>query len=112
MSNLRAVAVARANGRCESCEVPLDINNFALHHRKLKSRGGKDEISNVIAVHHYCHNMGTNSIHMNPTEATRRGLMVNSWDNPEEIPIILDSGRTVLLTLDGDYQVTEDGNEW
>ena len=33
--------LARAKGYCEACGLPGD--DFALHHRKLKSRGGKDE---------------------------------------------------------------------
>ena len=57
--------LARANGYCERCGKPS--SDLALHHRKLKSRGGKDEVSNLVGVCHPCHNLGTDSIHLNPT---------------------------------------------
>ena len=39
----------RANGYCEVCG--LVLTDYALHHRKLKSRGGKDRIeSRKLAI--------------------------------------------------------------
>jgi 5-methylcytosine-specific restriction endonuclease McrA len=56
----------RSKGYCEMCGISMDKQDFAIHHRKLKSRGGKDTMSNLIAVHHGCHNLRTDSIHLNP----------------------------------------------
>lgn len=100
----------RCEGYCERCGIRLG-DEWAMHHRKLKSRGGKDEITNVVALHHHCHNIGTDSVHLNPAEATRRGLMVNSWDDPAQIPVTLDTGFKVILTPDGHYQTVEANNE-
>jgi hypothetical protein len=74
---------------------------MALHHRKLKSRGGKDTPANLIRVHHECHNLSTDSIHLNPARAASRGLVVPSWSKPNEFPMEYPDGTTVLLHDDG-----------
>ena len=107
--NLRETIYTRCSGYCERCGLPLQLD-FALHHRKLKSRGGKNTIQNLVALHHHCHNLGTGSVHLDPDEATRRGLMVPSWDDPALVPITLEDGTKVLLTEDGYYNnIDEDG---
>jgi hypothetical protein len=75
-----------------------------MHHRKLKSRGGKDEITNVLALHHHCHNLGTHSVHLAPTPATVQGYLVASWDDPSKIAVTLGDGQEALLTEDGRYE--------
>lgn len=105
--NLRSRAWLRANGFCEKCGITL-AESWALHHRKLKSRGGKDEIANVVALHHHCHNLGTNSVHLNVDAATREGFIVPSWANPSECPLLLADNTLVLLTDDGCYEVLEE----
>jgi len=97
--------LARAKGYCEACGLPGD--DFALHHRKLKSRGGKDEVANLIAVHHKCHNLGTKSIHLNPTLATVKGWMVPSWAEPAEYPLHLHDAEVVVLDNKGNYNKLE-----
>jgi len=74
---------------------------MALHHRKLKSRGGKDSVANLIYVHHSCHNLATNSIHLKPKIATEKGYMVSSWQDPAQAPMITPDGSTVLLNENG-----------
>ena len=111
IKQIRVKAFERCSGYCEYCGIPLDPNGWALHHRKLKSRGGKDEISNVTALHHYCHNLGTGSVHLDVKEATRRGFIVNSWADPLQVALELDDGSQVLLTAEGWYEPLEgDGN--
>jgi len=56
-----AIVEERAGGYCEVCGLPAQPS-MALHHRKLRSRGGKDTASNLIRVHHGCHNLKTSSI--------------------------------------------------
>ena len=82
---------------------------MALHHRKLKSRGGKDSVANLIWVHHGCHNMATESIHANPAYATDKGWMVASWDEPEKAPMVLPDGRIVLLQENGKITDLKEG---
>jgi len=91
---------ARANGYCEVCGKPEQAS-MALHHRKLKSRGGQDTVSNLIRICHKCHNRGTKSIHMNPMDAESKGWMVGSWQEPEVAPFKKPDGAFVLLNNDG-----------
>jgi hypothetical protein len=108
---LRETLWLRCNGYCERCGLRLD-NSWAMHHRKLKSRGGKDEITNVLALHHHCHNLGTHSVHLAPDLATKQGYLVASWDDSKEVVVTLGDGSKVLLTDDGTYKHLEDGNGW
>lgn len=102
------LVIQRAGGYCEKCGRPAS-ESMALHHRKLKSRGGKDSVSNLIWVHHECHNLGTDSIHLKPAYAADKGWMVGSWDEPETAPMHLPDGRIVLLQNDGKITNLEEG---
>jgi hypothetical protein len=102
------LVIQRAGGYCESCGRPAS-ESMALHHRKLKSRGGKDAVSNLMWVHHECHNLGTNSIHLKPAYATFKGWMVSSWADPEAAPMHLPDGRIVLLQNDGKITELKEG---
>lgn len=101
--NLRTQLWLRCDGYCEKCGLPLEPS-WAMHHRKLKSRGGKDEITNVLALHHHCHNLGTRSVHLAPADATEHGYLVASWDQPNQIAVTLGDGQEALLTEDGQYE--------
>jgi len=94
------LVIARAAGYCERCGGPA-LESMALHHRKLKSRGGKDTPSNLIWIHHSCHNLATDSIHLAPKEATAKGFMVSSWQDPAQTPMLTPEGLMVLLADDG-----------
>ena len=95
----------RSRGYCERCGVPS--HDLALHHRKLKSRGGKDEVSNLVAICHKCHNLGTESIHLNPKKATLKGWMVPTYADTEYYPLHLADGSVVRLDNEGNYQEIE-----
>ena len=102
------IVLARAGNYCEACGQSGD--QFALHHRRLKSQGGKDEVCNLIAVHHRCHNLGTYSIHMRPADAVEKGQIVPSWANPSEFPLTLSDGSKVLLDNEGSYIYLKEGS--
>lgn len=87
----------RCEGYCESCGMPLRLEQFARHHRLLRSHGGKDELANLVALHHYCHNVSPGSVHQEPTAAYRVGLLVRSAQDPAEIPLRLPDGSWALL---------------
>lgn len=93
----------RAGGFCEVCGGYAE-DTMALHHRKLRSRGGKDCASNLIWIHHGCHNLNTDSIHNNPADSTERGWMVASWNDPEKTPFVTPQGYSVYLKVDGTKQ--------
>lgn len=102
------IVEARAGDHCEVCGNPA-LPSMALHHRKLKSRGGKDSPSNLIRIHHGCHNLRSDSIHLNPERASQKGWMVGSWQNPDEVPFTRPDGSIVLLHDNGDVSVLMEG---
>ena len=99
--NIVDIVLERASGYCECCGFPC--GEPALHHRKLKSQGGKDEPCNLIAVHHKCHNLGTDSIHLNPAKSVKMGWIVPSWADPSEFPLHMADGSVVRLDNEGNY---------
>lgn len=48
-----------------------------VHHVRLRSRGGSDDPSNLLALCHACHRF----IHDNPAWATAQGFMRHSWED-------------------------------
>lgn len=99
---LRDLILARCQHYCEKCGFGL-TEDFALHHRKLRSRGGKDTVDNLVALHHKCHNLGTDSVHLNIKKATELGLIVPRHAEPNEFPLTLANGSIVTLTTEGTY---------
>jgi hypothetical protein len=111
LTRIREQMWKRCGGYCERCGIPL-TDNWAMHHRKLRSRGGKNDLSNLVAVHHECHNLGTNSIHLNPAQATEDGFMVASWEHPADIPILYAGRDRVLLSDDGSVRHFGEKASW
>lgn len=103
---LREKVLERCSGYCELCGNSL-YEDFALHHRKLRSRGGKDSIENLIALHHECHNFGTHSVHLNIKKSTDSGHLVPRHAEPNEYPLTLPDGSIVTLNPNGSYDYIE-----
>ena len=87
----------RSGGLCEGCGVREASEK---HHRKFKSRGGKNELVNALHLcgwgnHTGCHG----EAHTDP-ERTVDGWSVNSWDDPRSKPVLY-RGRWVFLLPDG-----------
>lgn len=90
-SELRTQVRVRACGTCDWCDLVLgDV--FDAHHRKLRSRGGQDTLENLVALHHQCHMYA----HEHVGEATSRGFMVHSWEDPADVPILAGDGNIYL----------------
>jgi len=104
---LRALVFERSEGYCEFCCGSLP-DSWAIHHRQLRSQGGKDVPENLVAVHHECHNLATGSIHLNPSMAKDRGYIVPSWDDPEQVPICPQDGIKVRLFNNGTKQIEQE----
>jgi len=73
----------------------------------LKSRGGKDLVENLLALHHECHNLGTDSVHLNVTLSELRGLIVPGHADPETYPLVLFNESVVTLNPEGQYVYIE-----
>lgn len=79
--------------------------NGSRHHRKFKSRGGGDEVSNGVLL---C-GSGTTGCHgwahRYPREARAAGFAVNSWEDPALVPVLLYMAgkRPVYLDDDGGW---------
>lgn len=87
--------IERAGGTCEAyltrrakCKrVPQH-----LHHRKMRSQGGENTPSNLLAVCHECHRW----VHDKPAKAYELGLLVKSSKTPCDVPV-LRRGNWALL---------------
>lgn len=102
----RALLYERSGGRCEWCGEGMHEEWFDAHHRRLRSRGGTWALSNLLAVHPVCHTNQPGSIHMQPKEASRRGAMLSSWQDPA-LAIVWIGGAMYQLTDDGQRQPAE-----
>jgi hypothetical protein len=110
--DLREKVLERCQGLCEKCGRSLP-ESWALHHRKLRSQGGKDVVQNFLALHHACHNMGTDAVHMNPANSIKNGFIVPSWADPDTTLVTLADGSSVILSSEGTYKYLEGSkNGW
>lgn len=100
----------RQGGFCWWCGHRLPMM-FAVHHRKLRKHGGGDDPSNLVCLHHACHNGVTGSVHLQPGHAYERGFLVHSWDDPTLVPVTA-NGLQVLLHADGTITREEDAHVW
>lgn len=73
--SIREATFARDQWLCQWClghGGALD-----LHHKLRRSQGGKDEVTNLVAVHRICHRQ----IHEHPEIARHRGFLVGNGTN-------------------------------
>lgn len=70
---------------CEACGYWLAREQLHIHHRKLKSQGGTDDPTNLIAVHFRCHE----SIHLSPERSYELGHLVRSYEDPTDVSVVL-----------------------
>ena len=80
---LRAAVLGRAGGVCDICGIPLPVDDWECHHRRLRSQGGKDEPVNLLALHHSCHQRA----HGNRDWARERGYIVHRGTVPAQRPV-------------------------
>lgn len=72
----------RSNLLCEACAASRADH---LHHRQLKSQGGKNTAENLLHVCWRCHN----DIHVvRHDESYDRGLLVRSYAEPADVPVV------------------------
>ncbi len=74
----------RSAGYCELGGMLLR-GKVDLHHRRLRSQGGRDEAVNLLLAHHACHM----SAHQHPARSYELGHLVASWNEPGEVAVRL-----------------------
>lgn len=88
----------RANFVCEICDKQRGTNH---HHRVNKSRGGRDDLCNLMWL---C-GSGTTGCHgwvtENPERSQQRGWSVSGYRDPATVPVKR-RGEWVMLFSDGD----------
>lgn len=73
----RVWVLDRNKGRCEAAVTGVCTRRAEhVHHIKLRSRGGDDDPSNLLAVCFPCHD----EIHKRPAWATEQGFMRSAWE--------------------------------
>lgn len=74
-------AVHRRDGRvCTQCPSHYDLH---LHHRLMRSQGGKHTLANLITLCGVCHR----DVHGNPEASLRDGLLLYSSAEPARVPV-------------------------
>lgn len=68
------------------CELGCGERAIHLHHRRLRSQGGKHEPANLLHVCRAHHD----AIHANPERSYCLGWLVRSWASPEDVPWVRD----------------------
>lgn len=81
----------RADGHCEACGLFL-FGIVVLHHRKLRSQGGRHTVENLILVHARCHD----AIHDQPNRSYDLGHMVRRRFDPASVSVTLLPGLCAL----------------
>lgn len=99
-----AAVLKRADGKCESCGEELFGRRgieYSIHHRKRRSQGGDNRLSNLVALCGHgtsgCHG----ACHSEIERARLAGFLILSTEDPAEIPVDLARGSS-LLTDDGE----------
>lgn len=103
-AKVKRLIEARSGGVCEGCGKRPATE---MHHRKYKSRGGRDEVANALAVCGFGNNAGAGchgEAHSDP-ERTIHGWSVNSWDDPATRPVLYRGVWVFLLPGGGVEEV-------
>jgi hypothetical protein len=102
-AKVRADLRERSGGCCERCGKPFANN---AHHRKNRSQGGQDTLSNLLML---C-GSGTTGCHgyitEHPTDSYNNGWSVRSTADPELVPVVY-RGYWVKLDDVGDFRPME-----
>jgi 5-methylcytosine-specific restriction endonuclease McrA len=101
---IRALVLLRTD-RCEACGQPFGAASPHLHHRRRRGPGGGGQHTpdNLVALHAQCHVVAPEAVHQRPDWARSRGLILRGREDPATTPVVLSSGRRVLLDPDGPF---------
>lgn len=88
----------RCGGLCECCGDPLP-RNWVAHHRRRRSQGGDDSVSNLVALiplHH-------DRIHSRVAKSQEGGFLLVAGQSAARARLALHWERWVRLARDGSY---------
>jgi hypothetical protein len=115
-SETRAMVYARDGCRCVCCGLSIIGRVHSVQHRKRRSQGGTNDLSNLITVL----GNGTTGHHARIDSRTdphdeAKGYTVRSWQDPREVGVMIfdspdGSGVTKWLSDDGAY--LDEAPEW
>lgn len=88
---MRPLVLERSGGRCEFAALYEDGSQIAacplpateVHHRKMRSAGGRNELANLVAACRDHHQIA----HADPGYAYEHGWLVHPWQDPAEVPV-------------------------
>jgi hypothetical protein len=101
---VRDLVWTRANSCCERCGQGLTKQSpHSVHHRKLRSRGGTDHISNLVLLCGSgvtgCHGL----VHSRQLEGHADGWLISTYEDPQFLGITHWSGELRILLPSGEY---------
>lgn len=88
----RLNALMRDQARCRRCGIVCLNVPSSLHHRLLRSRGGTDELSNLLLL---CGSGTTGchgEAHANVSDAEADGFICKTGEAPADVPVITPDG--------------------
>ncbi len=74
-----------------NCECGCGRLASMIHHRRLRSQGGRHELANLLHLNYLCHA----DIHANPERSYALGMLVHSWADPADVPVTTSERTTV-----------------
>ncbi len=81
LDKLRPTILARSGGMCEVQASPFCWGGaMHLHHKLMRSQGGKDTPENLLAVCSWCHHL----IHRYPARSYRNGWLIRTYPTRED----------------------------
>lgn len=102
---VRDIVIEREDHCCIRCGQWAE--GGSLHHRRLRSAGGKHTVENLVLIHGSgvtgCHGW----CHANPLDALAEGLIVRGYHDPAERPVKVYGHGWVYLSADGRYVPAE-----
>lgn len=108
---VREVIWERQGGACGSCGTGMHPEGMHAHHRTRRRDLGWCPC-NIIGLHGDCHVIAPEAVHQRVTWARERGLIVPTWDDPRDVPVLLSFPWAAwsMLTCDGLVQLAPAGH--
>lgn len=83
-AHIRVEVERRSHGLCQAMLRGCTVVASHVHHRQMRSQGGKHTLDNLVHLCQHCHH---NMIHGRPAWAYEHGWLVRRGDDPAAIAI-------------------------